>query len=209
MDLNLSNSSASAQPYPPVSSVTHNPPPQNLEESSPSLDRDAFMNQLGHATIINTIIDQNKETIMANFLRDNVGVFGFGRPQPLDISDLAHLLFGRLPPPIVLSDPNDPFFIPQGAYQTTQPEPIDPNIPSTQLSAPIPPKSQPTIAQSLVHKTPQQPSIYNIIIFTTPPFTSIFFNVTGSSTSQSVAFIPNIPTSSASSTSQSNIQPTS
>ena len=46
---------------------------------------------------------------MTNLLRDNVGIFGFGRPPPLDISDPTHPLLGRLPPPI---GPSDPFFIP-------------------------------------------------------------------------------------------------
>ena len=34
------------------------PSPTNIE---------AFMNQLGNAVLVNTIIDKNKETIMANF----------------------------------------------------------------------------------------------------------------------------------------------
>lgn len=80
MDPNLSGSSISAQPYPLVSLVTHNPLLNNPKESNPSLDIDAFMNQLGYATIINSIIDQNRETIMENLMRDNVHVFGFGRP---------------------------------------------------------------------------------------------------------------------------------
>ena len=146
---------------------------------------------------------------MENFLRDNVGVFGFGRPPPLDISDPADPLLGRLPLPISLSDPNDPIFIPKGGYQMTQSKPMEPNMLLTQLNAPIPPNNQPTIAQSLVHTTPQQPIILSTIVATTSPFTSIPFNVIGSFTSQSVAFILNIPTSSGSDTSQSNIQSTS
>ena len=93
------------------------PPPQNPEEPGSSIDIEAFMNQPGHATIVNAIIDQNKETIMENFLRDNVGVFEFGRPPPLDITDPAHRLFGWQPPQV---------------------EPADPNIPSTQVPIPIP-----------------------------------------------------------------------
>ena len=56
MDPDLSSSSTTTQ-LQLVSSITHDPPPQNLEEESPSLDIDAFMNQLGNATIVNTIID--------------------------------------------------------------------------------------------------------------------------------------------------------
>ena len=54
------------------------PPLKILEEPRSSIDIEAFMNQPGHATIVNAIIDQNKETIMENFLWDNVGVFEFG-----------------------------------------------------------------------------------------------------------------------------------
>ena len=52
------------------------------------------MNQLGHATIINVIIDQNRDTIMENILRDNVGAFDFGRPPPTNIIDPMYSLFG-------------------------------------------------------------------------------------------------------------------
>ena len=65
------------------------PPPQILEEIGFSIDIDAFMNQLGHG-----IINQNKETIMENFLRDNVGAFDFGHPPRTDILDPMHPLFG-------------------------------------------------------------------------------------------------------------------
>ena len=83
---------------------------------------------------------------MENFLRDNVSVFGFGRPPPLDISDPTHTLFGRFPPPIGPSDPNDPFFISESGHQMIQLEPMDPNISSIQLGIPIPKFNQPTIS---------------------------------------------------------------
>lgn len=69
-------------------------PSKNPGELGSSIDIEAFMNQPGHATIVNAIIYKNKETIMENFLLDNVGVFEFGRPPPLNITDLAHPLFG-------------------------------------------------------------------------------------------------------------------
>ena len=75
------------------------------------------MNQLAHANIVNAIINLNKETIMENFLRDNVGVFKFGHPPPIDIKNPTHPLFG---------------------WQAPQVEPVDPNIPSTQVPVPIP-----------------------------------------------------------------------
>ena len=77
----------------------------------------------------------------------------------MDISNPTHPLFGRLPPPIGPSNPNDPFFIPKRGHQMVPLETMDPNIPSTQLGAPIPQNNQPTNAQSLVHTTPQQPTI--------------------------------------------------
>ena len=91
---------------------------------------------------------------MENLLRDNVSVFGFGRPPSLAIFDPSHPLFGRFTPPIGLYDPNDPFFIPQWGHIIVQLESRDPNIPSIQLGAPIPPKNQPIITQSLVQITP-------------------------------------------------------
>lgn len=75
---------------------------------------------------------------MDNLLRDSVGAFDFGRPPPFDITDPRHPLFGKLTPPIGPSNPNDPLFIPNRGYQSTQLEPVDINIPSTQLGAPIP-----------------------------------------------------------------------
>ena len=47
-----------------VSMTTHDPPQKNLKYFGHSLDIDALMNQLGHATIINAIIDRNREIIM-------------------------------------------------------------------------------------------------------------------------------------------------
>ena len=63
------------------------------ENAMPSpIDIEAFMNQPGNAVLVNAIINKNKETIMANFQRDNVGAFDFGRPPPL--LDPSHPLFG-------------------------------------------------------------------------------------------------------------------
>ena len=54
------------------------------EKAMPSCTNiEAFMNQPGNAVLVNAIIDKNKETIMANFRRKNVGTFDFGRPPPL------------------------------------------------------------------------------------------------------------------------------
>ena len=94
MDPSHSSSTARAQPYPIVSMTPPDPPPWTPKERGSSIDIDAFMNQPGHATIVNAIIDQNKETIMENFLRDNVGAFEFGCPPPTNIIDHAHPLFG-------------------------------------------------------------------------------------------------------------------
>jgi hypothetical protein len=94
MDPSLSSSIAWTQPYPIVSTTPLDPPPPILEISSFVLDIDAFINQPGHVTIINAIIDQNRETIMAKFLRDNVSVFDFGRSPPINITDPVHSLFG-------------------------------------------------------------------------------------------------------------------
>jgi len=64
--------------------ITHGPPLENLKDMVPSLlDIDAFINQPGHATLVNVIINRNKETIMENFHRDKIGAFDFGRPPPL------------------------------------------------------------------------------------------------------------------------------
>ena len=73
-------------------------PPQTPKDPGSSIDIKTFMNQLGHASIVNAIIDRNKETVMANFLRDNVGLFEFGHPPPIDIIDPTHSLFGWKPP---------------------------------------------------------------------------------------------------------------
>ena len=110
MDPSQSGNTSRAQPYPIVSITSSDPPPKTPEDPGSSIDIEAFMNQPGHATIVNAIIDRNKETIMENFLRDNVGLFKFGRPPPIDITDPTHPLFGWRPPQV---------------------EPVDPNIPST------------------------------------------------------------------------------
>lgn len=69
------------------------PPSSSQEKATPSPnDIETFMNQLGNAVLVNAIIDKNKETIMANFKRDNIRAFNFGRPPPL--SDPSHPLFG-------------------------------------------------------------------------------------------------------------------
>lgn len=121
------------------------PPLQNLQEMGSSIDIEGFMNQPGNATIVNAIIDRNKETIMENFLTENVGSFEFGRPPPSDITNPNHPLFG---------------------WQAPQPEPPDPNIPSTQVLVPIPQNTHSSLPQSLVHTTSQStPSV-------TPPSAS-------------------------------------
>ena len=71
---------------------------------------------------------------MENFLRDNVGLFEFERPPPIDITD-----------------PTDPLF----GWQPPQAEPTDPNIPLTQVLVPIPWNPHPTLTQSLVHTISQ------------------------------------------------------
>ena len=68
MDPSQSGKRSCTQLYPTVSITSLDPPPQTPEDPGPSIDIEAFMNQLGHATIINAIIDCNKETIMENFL---------------------------------------------------------------------------------------------------------------------------------------------
>ena len=94
MDPSHSGNTSRVHPYPVESIVPSDPPPQTPEDPGSSIDIEAFMNQPGHATILNAIIDRNKETIMENFLRDNVGLFEFGRPPPIDITDPTHPLFG-------------------------------------------------------------------------------------------------------------------
>ena len=114
------------------------------------------MNQPSHATIVNAIIDQNKETIMENLLRNNVGAFEFGRPQALNISDPTHPLFGWQPPSVGSYILNDPFSSLNKGYQPPQMEPTDPNIPSIQEPIPIPQNTHPILTQPLVHTTSQQ-----------------------------------------------------
>ena len=91
-------------------------------------------------------------------------------------------------PPIGPNDPNHPLYIPQGENQPPLFEAMDPNIPSTQLGASIPPLPQKTITQSLVHTTPHQP------IFTQ---TKLPFLLVGGVASQSkslpISFPPHIP----------------
>ena len=57
MDPSHSSNTSRAQPYPIVSMMPSDPPPQILEEPGSSIDIEAFMNQLGHTTIVNVIID--------------------------------------------------------------------------------------------------------------------------------------------------------
>ena len=121
MDPSLSSSLASTQPYPMIFAITQAPPPQNPKYLGSSLDIDAFMNQPGHTTIVNTIIDRNRETIIENFLRDNVVVFGFRRPSPLDTFDPSYPLFVRLPSTIGPFNPSDHFFILEGGHKMVQP----------------------------------------------------------------------------------------
>ena len=180
IDPSHSSSTSRLEPYPIISMMQPDPPLQIPEETSSSIDIDAFMNQPGHATIVNAIIDRNKETIMENFLRDNVGAFEFGRPPPIDISDPTHLLFGWQPPSVGSSILNDPFSSLNTWYQRPQIEPVDPNIPSTQVSATIPQNTHPILTQPLVHTTSQPtPSVSSASVSTphfptpeNPPFTS-------------------------------------
>lgn len=102
------------------------------------------MNQLGHATIVNAIIDQNKETIMANVQCDNISTFGFGRPPPMDMTDPTHPLYGMVLPFTNTFDPNDSFCMSSAIQQILDPNILDPNIPSTQLGASMPQPNQPT-----------------------------------------------------------------
>ena len=112
MNPSLSGGLASIELDPLIYVITHDPLQNNLEDLGPSIsDVDSFMTQLGNVTFVNAIIAKNRETIMANFQRDNISAFGFGRPPPLDILDPTHPLFGRLPPPIGPFDLNDLFFI--------------------------------------------------------------------------------------------------
>ena len=108
MDPSHSGNTSRYQSYPIVSMPPSDPPLQTPEDLGSSIDIEAFMNQLGHATIVNVIIDRNKETIMANFLRDNVGAFESGHPPPIDITNPTHPLFGWQSPQVELEDPNIP-----------------------------------------------------------------------------------------------------
>ncbi len=69
---------ANTQPDAKATIITLDPL-ENPKDMGPSpLDIDALMNQPEHATLFNYIIDRIRETIMVNFQRDNVSVFGFG-----------------------------------------------------------------------------------------------------------------------------------
>ena len=68
MDPSQSGNTSRAQPYLTISITSSDPPPKTPKDPSSSIDIEAFMNQPGHATIVNAIIDHNKETIMENFL---------------------------------------------------------------------------------------------------------------------------------------------
>ena len=57
MDPRHSDNTSRAHPYPVISMMPPNPPPQILEEIGSSIDINAFMNQPSHATIVNAIID--------------------------------------------------------------------------------------------------------------------------------------------------------
>ena len=130
------------------------PPSYSPEKATPSsTDLEAFMNQPGNAVLVNAIIDKNKEMIMENFQRDNVGAFDFGRLPPLSLS--SHPLFGKLPPPIGSSDPNHPSYISHDEPQPTPYDPTDPNIPaSTQVEISIPQTNPVTTPPPLVHTNP-------------------------------------------------------
>ena len=68
MDPSQSGNTSRAQLYPTVSITSSDPPPKIPEDPGSFIDIETFMNQPGHATIVNAIIDRNKETIMENFL---------------------------------------------------------------------------------------------------------------------------------------------
>ena len=88
---------------------------------------------------------------MENFQKDKIEEPNFENPTPL--LDPSHPLFGKLPLPIGPNDPNHPLYIPCEESKPSLFKAMDPNIPSTQLGAPIPPNPQNTITQSLVHNT--------------------------------------------------------
>ena len=89
---------------------------------------------------------------MANFQRDNVGAFDFGRLPPS--SHPSHPLFGKLSSPPGSSEPNHPSYISHEEPQTTPYDPTDPNIPSsTQVETSIPQVNPVTTTPPLVHTT--------------------------------------------------------
>lgn len=90
--------------------------------------------------------------------------------------------------PIAPIEPIDPNYTPQEENKPFLFEAMDPNIPSTQLGAPIPPFHPNTITQSLVHATPHQP----IFTQTKLPFLPVG-GVASQSTSLPISFPPHIP----------------
>ena len=159
-------SSSAGAPLDPVIPIsTHNPSPSTSAKLGPSpQDIEAFMNKPGNATIVNAIIDENINTIMEKFQKDKIEEPTFA--NPILLLDPSHPLFGKLPPPIGHDDPNHPLYIPHKENKPTMFEAMDPNVPSTQLGAPITPHPQNSITQSLVHTTSHQP----IFTQTTLPF---------------------------------------
>lgn len=181
MDPSLSSSMVWAQPYPIVLEAPADLPSQTPKETCSSIDIDSFMNKLGYMTIVNTIIDRNRDTIMENILRDNVVTFDFGCPPPIDILDPTHPLFGWKTPSTMSSILHEPFSLLNKGYQPPHMETTNPNIPSTQVTTPIPQNTHPILTQPLVHTTSQPtPSVSSASTSTThflasqnPPFTSI------------------------------------
>ena len=169
----------SSDPITPVN--THNPSPSKLGPSTQDIEE--FMNQPGNATLVNAIIDKNLPTIIANFQRDKTEEPTFPTLAPL--SDPSYSLFGV---PIAPIEPFDPNTTPQEDNKPFLFEAMDPNIPSSQLGAPIPPPPPHTITQSLVHITPHQ----SISTQTKLPFLPIS-GVAPQSTSLPISFPPYIP----------------
>ena len=129
-------SSSAGPPLDPITPISmYNTSPSTPTKLVPSpKDTEAYMNQLGNATLVNAIIDKNLNIIIENIHKDKTKEPVFVNPIPL--LDPSHPLFGKLPPPIGLDDPN---YIPQGENQPLLFEAMVPNIPSNQLGAPIPP----------------------------------------------------------------------
>ena len=132
---------------------------------------------------MNAIIDKNLPIIIANFQRDKIEEPTFPTPTPL--SDPSYSLF-RVP--IAPIEPFDPNYTPQEENKPSLFEAMDPNIPSPQLGAPIPPPPPNTITQSLIHTTPHQ----SIFTQTKLPFLPIS-GVAPQSTPLPIIFPPHIP----------------